>query len=124
MNEKQAASLLIGPAGASASSYFKLWMPYCYQKLEHPGRRKHVYLPLNRRYKPLGYGGSEHYVYEDFAHSHGMAFPENPEGFEDVWWAKSDGKFWLYADSPASRLDYFERLERLMLKRPITLGAR
>ena len=31
-----------------------------------------------------------------------------------VDWGSRDGIFWLYNDSPDSRVDYFERLGRLM----------
>ena len=36
---------------AHGDRWFRYWMPYCFAKLDGHGRR-HVYLPLNRNYKP------------------------------------------------------------------------
>jgi hypothetical protein len=47
MNKKAAARL------TGMTRFFRYWMPYTFTKLE-VNKRKHVYLPLNRNYKPLG----------------------------------------------------------------------
>jgi hypothetical protein len=85
-------------------------MPYCFQKLERPG---HVWLPLNRNYKPLGFFSAQHVDYD--AHAHMAAkFAKDPSGFDGIWERhRQKDCLWLYSDTAASRLDYFERFERL-----------
>lgn len=45
------------------SSFFKKSLPYCFQKMDVPGDR-HVWLPVNRYYKPLGVLGGSWADYE------------------------------------------------------------
>lgn len=117
MNESQASDLTYG----APRTYFHLWMPYLFRRVECPGK-KHVFLPLNRDYKPLGYLGRDHVDYEAMAASHGVSFTRDPLTFEGIWTAndldrpESEGLFWLYNDHPRSRTDYFQRFEKLMIK--------
>lgn len=123
MNSNQAAGLVAGSHSGLEPTYFKLWMPYVFVRLPHP-KRAHVLLPLNRNYKPLGTLDREWVEYGDFADSHALVFSRNPENFDNIWSNQRNGHFWLYDDGPNSRLDYFKRLERLMLKFPIMLNER
>jgi hypothetical protein len=104
-------------AGLTQSNHwFKFWMPYLFQALDVPGA-KHVYLPLNRNYKPLGYTSREWVKYENYA-SQAVRFKRDPSSFIDVWRQPKDydiaDRLWLYNDGVESRVDYFERLEKLM----------
>lgn len=99
---------------AQSDRWFRYWMPYTFHKLDHP-RLKHVYLPLNRNYKPLGITSREGVRYEDFI-GQAIAFAQDPSGFKDVWDDTTPKGLFLYADSPNTRTDYFERLGRLLSK--------
>lgn len=103
MTPKQASSL------TDHSHWFRYWMPYTFQQV---GDR---YLPLNRDYKPLGMITREHVRYEDYIESHGVKFARDPRTYTDVWHSPNAPLF-LYADHPQTRLDYFERLARLMTR--------
>ena len=117
MTPNQAAGLTAGYGMASTPTFFKLWMPYLYQRVEVPGR-KHAFLPLNRDYVPLGMRRSAGFVrYEDAMAGHGVYFTRDPATWDGIWWNVRDGCLWLYDDSVASRQDYFARLERLMSRR-------
>jgi hypothetical protein len=96
-------------------TFFKLFMPYLYQRVEVPGR-KHAFLPLNRDYQPLGMRREGWTDYQQVASTHAVFFARDPAQLEGVWWNQRDGSFWLYDDSVASRIDYFKRLETLMLR--------
>ena len=100
MTPKQASDL------TDHSHWFRYWMPYTFREV---GDR---WLPLNRDYKPLGVITRDHVAYEDYVESHGVKFARDPRTYTDVW--HSSQSLFLYSDSPASRLDYFERLARLM----------
>jgi len=95
--------------------FFRFWMPYLFQKIEVDGV-KWAFLPLNRNYKPLGVVTREHVDYREFAQSHGVKFPRDPAKLIAVWNTISDDgtQLWLYEDNPRSRVDYFQRLDRLM----------
>jgi len=41
-----------------------------------------------------------------------MVFASDPSALDDVWWGPS--VLYLYGDSAVSRVDYFERLEKLL----------
>lgn len=117
MTRDQAAGLTCGHGMASTPTFFRLWMPYLYQKVEVPGR-KHAYLPLNRDYVPLGGRRADGFVkYEDVALTHAVYFSRDPVLLKDVWWNTRGGSLWLYDDSVASRVDYFERLQRLLTRK-------
>ena len=103
---------------AAPDGWFRYWMPYCFQELS--ANRKHVYLPLNREYKPLGLTDYNNGVdYDDYI-DQAVVFTTDPGAFPDVW--TRPGSLYLYNDGTASRLDYFERLERL-LSRSVRLAA-
>lgn len=116
MTRDQAAGLTCGHGMASTPTFFKLWMPYLYQRVEVAGRR-HAFLPLNRDYVPLGVRRAEGFVkYEEVAHTHAVYFSRDPALLENVWWNVRGENLWLYDDSAASRFTYFARLEKLMLR--------
>ena len=78
---------------------------------------KHVYLPLNRDHKPLGVKSNDWVDYQDFI-DQAVVFPEDPHTFENVWHIPET--LYLYDEGSKSKVDYFERLERL-LSRPVKL---
>ena len=85
MTRDQAASLTCGHGMATTSTLFKVAMPYLYHRIEVPGR-KHVFLPLNRDYVPLGYRRADGFVkYEEVAERHAVYFSRDPETLEGVW---------------------------------------
>ena len=91
--------------------WFRFWMPYHFEHLED-SKRRYVYLPVNRNYKPLGVTSKEHVDY-DALRSQAVVFATDPEQFEGVWGPGCEPLF-MYKDGPDSRLDYFARLERLL----------
>jgi hypothetical protein len=108
---------------ALTDRWFRYWMPYCFQKLTDVavGRYKHVYLPLNRNYKPLGQVSRQRVRYEDYV-DQAMIFSTDPTRFEAIWTAVHDDKLWLYNDASSSRIDYFERFGRLMSQKVRLVG--
>lgn len=95
---------------------FRYWLPYAFVPLKHP-RLKHVFLPVNRGYKPLGNRSRKWIDYDKVLHSHAISFKTDPATFEDIWVGKPrEGILYLYSDAPSSRVDYFERFGRLNLK--------
>ena len=99
--------------------WFRFWLPYKFEKLESP-KRKHVYLPLNRNYKPLGITSRDHVDYAAYMHQ-AVVFASDPTKFTGVW---HDPKgLWLYDDTSNSRVDYFERLSRLTDRTMKLVGA-
>jgi hypothetical protein len=116
MTVDDAVGLTAGTRTANRT-FFALWMPYLFQRVEGGGK-KHTFLPLNRFYKPLG---TRDYVeYPDVAATHGVFFARDPATFNGIWSRAEpeSGRFWLYDDSAKSRLDYFERYQALILKCP------
>ena len=103
MTEEQLRQLSYG------DSWFRYWMPYTFEKLEHP-ELTHVYLPLNRNYKPLGITSKDWVEYEEFI-DQAVAFNRDPSKLKGVW-LDTQGLY-LYEDSLDSRKDYFERLGKL-----------
>ena len=100
--------------------WFRYWMRYCFQKLE-VGGRKHVYLPLNRDYKPLGITSKELFdSYDDYL-PQTVVFSADPHTFKGIW--IKEEALYMYTDSPLSRVDYFARFERL-LSRVVKLHAK
>jgi hypothetical protein len=104
---------------AIEGQWFRIWMPYCFVKLESPAK-KHVYLPLNRNYKPLGMLSRKHLDYETFR-AQAVQFKTDPKIFKGIWHLvetnkSDDEQLWLYEDVHTSRIDYFARLEKLVLK--------
>ena len=99
--------------------WFRYWLPYSFVKLE-TANRKHVYLPVNRNYKPLGVTSGERVDYDDFTWQ-AVIFSADPHTFDNVWFRRDT--LHLYEDVISSRLDYFQRLERL-LSRSVKLFER
>lgn len=90
------------------------FLPYCLRKM---GDHGHVWLPLNRHYKPLG-GARDVFVdYNDFLHQ-ALVFSRDPNTFKDVREPdqRADDKRWLYLylDGTDLERDYFPRLHRLL----------
>lgn len=89
----------------------------------HGRARSHTYLPLNRRYKPLGLGDLGHVNYLNFPQQF-IRFICDPSKIEGVWWDTWGAKkgtsnvtgaaFYLYNDSRASHESYSERYGRLL----------
>ncbi|MGH6977954.1 MAG: hypothetical protein ACRED4_01455 [Brevundimonas sp.] len=108
-----------------SDSWFRYWMPYAFVKLEHP-KLKHVWLPLNRNYKPLGYTSSVWVEYDDYI-DQAISFARDPRLLKAVWSEEieaTDTQIWLYK-STMYREDYFARLERLMgVKQQIVAKAK
>jgi len=106
VNSKEAANL------ANQDQWFRYWMPYHFQRLDDD-KHKHVYLPVNRDYKPLGVTKrDEHLNYDDYRHQ-AVVFSRDPNTYTDVW-VEGRQPLFLYNDGAGSRMDYFERLQRLM----------
>lgn len=90
----------------------RYWLPYHFEPMPHP-RYKHVYLPLNRQYKPLGIIPAwPHVNYEDYSQQF-IRFHRDPHTFKDVWLLDPRGHLFLYDDGEKSRSTYFARLDRL-----------
>jgi hypothetical protein len=122
MNEKQARGLTHIGTKQGGTHFFRLFMPYAFQRIDHPTRR-HVFMPLNRDYKPLGHERRVHVDYEALAATHAVAFQRDPASLTDVWTRVDGTTLWLYNDSIDSRRDYFERLARLMVHKLDLLGG-
>lgn len=99
---------------SASNQWFRVWMPYQFLKLDLVGA-KHIYLPLNRNYKPLGFGkplgNSDHVNYLDYRRQ-AISFLRDPHSFKGVWYDVSG--LYLYGDEEASQSTYFERLGLLM----------
>ena len=121
MTRDQASALTCGRGLAATPTFFRLFMPYLYQRVEAAGR-KHAFLPLNRDYLPLGMRRDGRIDYAAVAPTHTVYFTRDPAKLEGIWWNQSGTSNWLYDDSAASRLDYFARLERLMLRQMEMVG--
>jgi hypothetical protein len=94
------------------NSWFRMYLPYHYVPLKPAPGAKHIFLPVNRSYKPLGIRSRERVDYEDFR-AQAVAFATDPHEFNGIW---SDRKrLYLYNDNNATLSDYFDRLERLMI---------
>lgn len=91
--------------------WFRHFLPYAFVRLEHP-RRRHVFLPVNRDYKPLGMITRKEVDYVDYMEK-AAVFRRDPRLMPGVWTATRE-HLMLYNDTPGSRLDYFERLARVM----------
>jgi hypothetical protein len=98
-------------------------MPYQFVKLEVDGP-KHVYLPLNRNYKPLGVGAPRetqpHVDYMDYV-GQAVVFSKDPHGFTEVW--HDPERLYLYSDNGSTQATYFRRLEKLMDRTVKLFGA-
>ena len=82
-------------------------MPYHLAEMDAERR---LYLPVNRNYVPLGLTTREWVSYEDYPDRF-VRLTRPPHEIEGI--VTNDGLY-LYDDSAKSRVDYFERLERLM----------
>ncbi len=90
----------------------RYWLPYLFEPMTVAGY-KHLYLPLNRQYKPLGVIPYDPQVnYEDYR-EHFVKFSRDPHTFTGVWIPDNRGYLYLYDDTEKNSVGYFERLERL-----------
>lgn len=103
-----------------SNGWFRAAMPYCFRRMRCVVQGQvlpHVWLPLNRDYKPLGVTTSRHTDYADYI-GQAISFARDPSKFKNVWWnndtAVSEVSCFLYSDLESSRDDYFDRLNRLM----------
>ena len=90
--------------------WFRTCMPYHFVHLPSD-RFKHLYLPVNRNYKPLGCVERKWMDYRAYA-SQAVIFRGDPRKLDGVW--SDPERLYLYSDSLLSGLDYFLRYERLM----------
>jgi hypothetical protein len=75
-----------------------------------------IYLPLNRKYKPIGETTKQWVDYRDYVDTHGMVFECDPYKIGDVW-DKGSNELVLYVfddDVPASRNDYAKNMRTIM----------
>lgn len=87
----------------------------------YPRARANTFLPLNRRYKPLGSPLNEYVDYLDFPHLF-VRFTINPTRIKNVWGGSqatrgeptTEGELYLYYDNPATHRTYGERFGRLL----------
>jgi hypothetical protein len=98
----------------------RICMPYCFLKLDVPERGEHVYLPLNRNYKPLGMSQSKWVDYYDYTHQC-VSFRKDPAKIAGHPWVlikpigwRNDGPFLFLYDTAASCADYGKRLQLVM----------
>ena len=105
----ESAKLLSGK-----DQWFRVWMPYQFIQMPVP-TPKHVYLPLNRNYKPLGLSTSDHVDYGGYV-DQAVVFARDPRSFKNVW-HDAEGLY-LYEGGYESKLDYFDRFERLLAHGP------
>ena len=92
------------------NTFIRTCLPYAFRKLEGEG---HVYLPLNRQYKPLGQRSDDHVDYAAYR-AQAVVFARDPKTFKDVWSNVEGDTLWLYDDGNETRTTYFDRLGRLM----------
>lgn len=107
---KDTAQAFLGGARWGRDNWFWNCMPYCFRRLDIS--RKHVWLPLNRRYKPLGVVTKQWVIYEEYL-PRSVVFARDPQGFKDIWLDPvGPDSLYLYSDI-RSRNDYWVRLDRL-----------
>ncbi len=96
------------------NSFFRQWMPYHFVLMTpHVEKaRAHTFLPVNRKYKPLGtpLHDNRWVTYENCA-AQFVRFTVDPCKLKDIF--IGDGLY-LYNDDPRSADDYGERFGRLM----------
>lgn len=85
---------------SDTDGWCRYWLPYCFQELS--ANRRHVYLPLNRNYKPLGVVSPKWVNYNDHI-DQAVVFASDPHTFPDVWTGTHPDKLYLYTDGTASR---------------------
>lgn len=101
--------------------YFsRIWMPYCFMKMDLPQLGKHVYLPLNRNYKPLGVSRSDWVDYSDYA-DQCVRFRTDPAKIGGNPWVfikphgwRHPGPFLFLYDTDESAATYGQRLQLVM----------
>lgn len=80
--------------------------PYCLTKLR---LAENAYLPLNRKYKPLGVTDGAWVDYDKYAAQHGYYTANLDLERLPIWW-NTAGHLYLYSDDPNSRAHYDERV--------------
>jgi hypothetical protein len=80
--------------------------------------KPHVWLPLNRDYKPLGIVPQEGWVdYDLYAKEYptlAMRFARDPRRLKDVWVTDQGDMLWLYSDRLWEAASYYDRLRKLL----------
>jgi hypothetical protein len=94
-------------------NFWRIALPYCFEKLESSAY-PHVWLPLNRNYKPLGMLSRDYVNYDDYI-TQALVFSRDPSAFKDVW-NGSIGPTCCYLYDDGTDLDskYFPSLQRLL----------
>ena len=91
----------------------RFMLPYYFHHMPELG--KHIYLPCNRDYKPIGVRGYSEWVdYADYKHLM-VKFSRDPRLIKGVWKEHSWGLF-MYGDLPSSRSCYYQNLAKIMSK--------
>ena len=95
--------------------FFRAAFPYCFDKMES-NAFPHVWLPLNRDYKPLGVGVLNRYKWVDYQDhiASALVFSRDPCTFKDVWHSIDPAACYLYDDGTDLDAIYFQRLQRLL----------
>jgi hypothetical protein len=75
--------------------HFYLDLPYCLRQLDQ-SHGEHVYLPVNRHYKPLGQEQHAHGAYEDHA-GQAWHFRRDPHEIEGAW-SKTDRSYFYVGE--------------------------
>jgi hypothetical protein len=104
--------------------WFALWMPRAFARLGTVDGER-VYLPLNRRLRPLGML-CRRGRWRGHAAALAVVFRTDPVEFDGIWYDPPAGapapdrpsrrRLVLYDDTAESRMDYFARFERLMAR--------
>ena len=98
--------------GLRWEAFFYKSLPYCFAKLKNKAY-PHIWLPLNRDYKPLGVLSKEWIDYDDHIAS-ALVFSRDPCKFNNVWQSVYSDACYLYNDGTNLDLEYFPRLHRLL----------
>jgi hypothetical protein len=92
----------------------RFWLPYAFIKMPSDTGFRHVYLPLNRNYKPLGQLENEYVNYENFVNSF-IFFKTDPKKLRGIWTGSNPSFLHLYNDGrPDTWADYYVRLAALL----------
>jgi hypothetical protein len=108
------------------SPFRRINMPYCLHKMEVevPDRLRrypHIWLPLNRNYKPLGVIPRDWVEYEDYV-GQAVCFAKDPRGFVGLWDDDPsnvgvDDMRWFHCANPRDWSGYLIKVGKLFAHR-------